>query len=75
MSAYDCLSAEPYRVCMHVRRRETAEEAALREGLLGDVENQQAAAKKRRPWYTLVGVAARYMWPDSLMLKVRGLAV
>jgi hypothetical protein len=49
-----------------------------REALLGgipDVEAGGAAAgkKQRRSWLTLVGVAARYMWPDSFWLQVGGL--
>ncbi len=66
------LSAQEFamNVARALRRRESPEDAALRETLLNDVENQQATVKKRRPWYRLVGVAARYMWPDSLMLKV-----
>lgn len=51
-----------------------------REALLGggpDVEAGAAPAgkKQRRSWLTLVGVAARYMWPDSFWLQVGVLGV
>lgn len=55
------------------------EQGLLREALLGDVEAGEGSAsggpngpkRRKRSWITLVGVAAQYMWPDSLALQAR----
>ena len=55
------------------------EEQLLLEALLADsggggedVEQGGGGGKKRQhSWFALVGIAAKYMWPDSLPLQVR----
>ena len=56
-----------------------AEEAALRESLLADGARDEEAGARKRPgarhhsWVQLLGIAAKYMWPDSWWLQVRRL--
>ena len=54
------------------------EEQLLLEALLADsggggedVEQGGGGKKRQHSWFALVGIAAKYMWPDSLPLQVR----
>lgn len=35
--------------------------------------NNQRKRKRTKPWYSLVGYAAKYMWPDEFLLRIRAL--
>ncbi|PSC71777.1 ATP-binding cassette sub-family B member mitochondrial [Micractinium conductrix] len=48
------------------------EEALLMEALLGgDVEAPATGKQRKHSWLALVGIAARYMWPDTVGLQIR----
>lgn len=39
-----------------------------------DSHSTQPKRKRHRPWYSLLGYAAAYMWPDGVFLRVRAVA-
>jgi hypothetical protein len=66
-----------YNPYLHRPDTSEAEEDALREALLHesssttDPESSTKRPSRKSSWVSLVGVAARYMWPTGLGLQIR----
>ena len=77
MSGHDLCSDSPLPACC-CRPLQSDEEHILREALLAAGTDPEAPAdssrKRRRSWYSLLGTAVAYVWPDSVFLQLRAFA-
>ncbi len=60
------------------RPLQSDEEHILREALLASGTDPEApvdsSRKRKRSWYSLLGTAVAYVWPDSVVLQLRAFA-
>lgn len=64
-----CVCAPPARPPPSSEEEELLKEALLSDTL--DVERGGSAKKRKHSWLALVGIAAKYMWPEEFWLQVR----
>ncbi len=74
MSGHALFGDSPLCAC-YCRPLQSDEEHILREALLAAGTDPEApvdsSRKRRRSWYSLLGTAVAYVWPDSVFLQLR----
>ncbi len=77
MSGLDFFGKSPSCACC-CRPLQSDEEHILREALLAAGTDPEApvdsSRKRKRSWYSLLGTAVAYVWPDSVLLQLRAFA-
>jgi len=74
MKGHDLFGESSLCAC-YCRPLESDEEHILREALLAAGTDPEApvdsSRKRKRSWYSLLGTAVAYVWPDSVFLQLR----